>query len=547
LRSPRILLISPKFPPSFWSFGFVKHIGGFRAVMPPLGLAILGALTPPEFDVAIVDENIEEIDFDAPCDIVALSAMAIQEQRLFEIAARFRSRGVLVCMGGPICNVMPERCRPHCDVLFEGEGEYTWPQFLRDWRLGTHRTHYVQLEQIDMRDSPAPRLDLLKTRHYRVGCIQTTRGCPFKCEFCDIIVTYGRNVRTKPIDAVIRELEQWAARGVDFITIADDNLVGNRAYCKEMLKAVGEWNRARDVPISFYAEMSVDATRDPMLLDLCRRANITEIFLGIETPRKAGLKETRKIQNVTVDLVQAVKQIQSYGMVTVAGMIVGFDTDDTKIFADQYEFLQAAGIPIAMVGLLQAIPRTPLYDRLFAAGRLRAPAQGNNTLSFTNIEPICMTYEELVNGYRELFTRVYELDALGDRWLSNVEQWRNQDRPWIQRPLGRIRPFMVVQLFYILQWYLARPSRARFLVRMVFGTLARYARALPQTVNYLAYFIHLREYADRVVAKEWRFDYCLDAVNTQANPYGEGGTINMVKSLNVAAAASGRQSPADLG
>jgi radical SAM superfamily enzyme YgiQ (UPF0313 family) len=511
--------------------------------MPPLGLAILGALTGPEFDVSIVDENIEPIDFDAPCDIVALSAMAIQEQRLFEIADRFRRRGVLVCMGGPICNVLPERCRPHCDVLFEGEGEYTWPQFLDDWRRGTHRTHYVQSEQIDMRDSPAPRLDLLKTEHYRVGCIQTTRGCPFKCEFCDIIVTYGRNVRTKPIEAVLQELERWAARGVDFITITDDNLIGNRAYCKQMLKAVGDWNRARRVPISFYAEMSIDAVRDAELLELCRHANITEIFLGIETPRKAGLKETRKIQNATVDLVQAVKQIQSYGMVTVAGMIVGFDTDDAKIFDDQYEYLQAAGIPIAMVGLLQAIPRTPLYERLQLAGRLRAPAQGNNTLSFTNITPICMTYEELVNGYRELFARVYTLDALGDRWLSNVAQWNTGERPWIQRPLGRWRPFMAVQLFYILLWYLRRPSRARFLARMIRGTLAMHPRALPQTISYLAYFIHLHEYAEKVVAREWRFNYCLDDVNTSENRFGEGGRINMVKQAAAVSTSLSAHSP----
>ena len=491
--------------------------------MPPLGLAILGALTPPAFDVALVDENIETIDFDAPCDLVALSAMVIQEARLFEIADRFRKRGVLVCMGGPICNVLPERCRPHCDVLFEGEGEYTWPRFLSDWQRGEHRAHYVQSEQIDMRDSPPPRLDLLKIEHYRVGCIQTTRGCPFKCEFCDIIVTYGRNVRAKPIDAVLHELERWANRGVDFITIADDNLVGDRAYCKRMLSAVGDWNRGRRVPVSLYAEMSVDAARDPELLQLCRHANITEMFLGIETPRKAGLRETKKHQNAAIDLVRAVKAIQSYGMVTAAGMIVGFDTDDAEIFDDQYDFLQAAGVPIVMLGLLQAIPRTPLYERLFRTGRLRAPAQGNNTLSFTNIEPTCMRYDELVDGYRDLFMRIYDLDALGDRWLANVSQWQVVGRPLIQKPLGRLRPFLLLQLWFLLRWYMARPSRLRFLVRMIAGTLTRCPQALPQTVNYLAYFIHLREYAERVIAKEWHFNYCLDQDVATTTLFGEGG------------------------
>ena len=246
----KILLVYPRFPVSFWSFGYIKRIGGFTAVMPPLGLAILAALTPSEFDVEIVDENIETINFDVECDVVALSAMAIQEARLFEVADAFRRRGRLVCMGGPICNVLPERCRPHCDVLFEGEGEYTWKQFLADWCEGTHRDHYVQADKIDMRDSPAPRVELLKVDQYRLGCVQTTRGCPFKCEFCDIIVTYGRKVRAKPIAHVIAELQQWADHGVDFVTLADDNLVGDRAYCRQMLRAVADWNRARAVPIS---------------------------------------------------------------------------------------------------------------------------------------------------------------------------------------------------------------------------------------------------------------------------------------------------------
>src|SRR5258707_5725723 len=167
-----------------------------------------------------------------------------------------------------------------------------------------------------------------------------------------------------------------------------------------MLRAVGDGNRTSAVRISLYAEMSVDAVRDPELLELCRHANITEMFLGIETPRKAGLRETLKMQNVATDLVSAVKVIQSYGMVTVAGMIIGFDTDDAAIFEDQYVFLQEAGIPIVMLGLLQAIPRTAMYDRIERAGRLRSPTQGNNTLAFTNIEPICTSDDALVNAYR---------------------------------------------------------------------------------------------------------------------------------------------------
>ena len=536
-RTPRkrIVMVHPKFPPSFWSFGFVKDIGGFKTVMPPLGLATVAALTPDRYDVAIVDENIEPIDFEVAADLIVLSAMGIQEQRLFEVADRFRANGYTVCMGGPICNVVPERCRPHCDVLFEGEGEYTWKAFLDAWERGEHEDRYIQTEKIDMMDSPAPRLDLLDAKAYRVGAVQTTRGCPFTCEFCDIIVTYGRVVRMKPIENVLRELQSWADAGLDFVTLVDDNLVGNRKYAKQMLKAVGDWNRARRTPLSLYVEMSVDCVRDPELLELMRQANVTEAFLGIESPRKASLVETKKFQNVAANLVDDIKTIQSYGMVTSAGMIVGFDSDDAEIFEDQYEFLQLAGAPIVMLGILQAIPRTPLYERLEKEGRLRSAAQGNNTLSFTNIEPLQMSYDALITGYRELFQRIYTWDALGDRWLANVEQWsKYPDRPFIQKPLGRFRPFLIRQTLMIFRYYLTGGSQhRRFAFRMLWGTLRRAPRTLHQTVAYLAYFIHLREYADRVIAKEYKFDYALSEVNfAESNQFGEGGTINMVRQEN---------------
>jgi len=523
-------MVHPKFPPSFWSFGYVKKIGGFEAVMPPLGLATLAAVTPDRYDVAIVDENLEPIDFDVEADLIVLSAMGIQERRLFEVADTFRARGYTVCMGGPICNVLPERCRPHCDVLFEGEGEYTWKTFLDEWERGEHSDHYAQVEKIDLRDTPAPRIDLLKTEAYRLGCIQTTRGCPFNCEFCDIIVTYGRKVRTKPIENVIAELQAWADAGVDFVTVADDNLVGNKTYAKQMLRAVADWNRARRVPLSLYVEMSIDCVRSTELMELMREANVTEAFIGVESPRKSSLKEARKLQNVASNMVEAIKTVQSYGMVTVAGMIVGFDGDDEGIFEDQYEFLHAAGIPIVMLGILQAIPRTPLYDRLQEAGRLRSPAQGNNTLSFTNVEPLQMSYEQLINGYRELFCSLYTWEAIGQRWLDNVEQWGGE-RPFIQKPMGHFKPFMAVQVARIDAYYLKSADRRRFVARMLWGTLRRAPRTILQTVNYLPYFIHLREYADRVVAREYKFDYAFSEENFAGpSTFGEAGAaINMVQ------------------
>jgi radical SAM superfamily enzyme YgiQ (UPF0313 family) len=549
-RKKRIAMVHPKFPPSFWSFGFIKEIGGFKTVMPPLGLATLAALTPDEYEVFIVDENIEDIDFNMDADLIVLSSMAIQEERMFEVADEFRRRGYFVCMGGPICNVLPGRCRPHCDVLFEGEGEYNWKIFLEAWEKGEHADYYAQEDKIDMRDSPPPRIDLLNTKAYRVGCIQTTRGCPFNCEFCDIIVTYGRKVRAKPIENVIKELQAWADAGVDFVTIADDNLVGDRIYAKKMLKAVGDWNRARRHPLAFYVEMSVDAARDVEFLELLRWANVVETFLGIESPKAEQLKETKKFQNAATPLLDAIKIIQSYGVVIAAGMIVGFDNDDISIFEDQYTFLQVAGIPIAMLGILQAIPRTPLYERIEKAGRLRSAAQGNNTLSVTNIEPLKMSYEELVTGYRELFLRSYTWDAIGERWLNNVKQWgkkrdvprfpgKKEDEPnpaddpnrkWIQKPLGRPRAHLLLATIMILKYYFCGGREKRnFALKMMWGTLKLAPSAFMQTMNYLAYFIHLREYADKVVARDAKFNYVFDEKNLNAKTLGEEGRINMVK------------------
>ena len=530
-----ILMLYPKFPEqTFWNTArSVKLLWGRKAIMPPLGLLTIASYLPEDFSLRLIDRNVAaESDSDwAWADVVFLSVMMAQRDDYRECVANAKMRGKPIAVGGPFTHALPEDACADADWVCFGEAEDIMEQLVSDLRADRRGQRYQGGAGTNMERIKIPRFELLPdVNDYATMALQFSRGCPFKCEFCDIIVTYGRKVRAKPVAHVIAELQQWADHGVDFVTLADDNLVGDRAYCRQMLRAVADWNRARTVPISLYAEMSVDAVRDPELLELCRQANITEMFLGVETPRKAGLRETLKMQNVATDLVSAVKTIQSYGMVTVAGMILGFDTDDAAIFEDQYAFLQEAGIPIVMLGLLQAIPRTPLYERLERTGRLRSPTQGNNTLSFTNIEPICMPYDELVNGYRTLFTRLYTLDAIGERWLANVEAWRSvPGRRWLQKPLGRFRPFMLVQTLLILRWYVARPSRFAFLCRMIVGTLRKLPAAVPQTVSYLAYFIHLREYADKVVAREWKFNYALDEVNTSANQFGEGGAINMVK------------------
>src|SRR5439155_12176339 len=225
-----VYLVQPKFPPSYWGLDYLVPRTPFKAVFPPLGLLTLAGLTPPEFDVTICDENAgERVDYDTDAQIVGITGYIIQMPRVFEIADKFRARGKTVVIGGPLANLLPELCREHCDVLFEGEAEYTWPRFLRELATGTAGNHYVEHEKIHLPDSPVPRLSAAK-RRYAQGIVQCTRGCPFTCEFCDIIVMYGRKMRFKPVEQVIAEVEAWADRGATYLFFADDNFVGHRAY-----------------------------------------------------------------------------------------------------------------------------------------------------------------------------------------------------------------------------------------------------------------------------------------------------------------------------
>src|SRR5262245_19010295 len=394
----------------------------FDAVFPPLGLLTLAALTPREHVVELCDENAgETVDYSTDAHLVCITGYIIQIKQVFEIADRFRALGKTVVLGGPMANLVPEECRLHCDVLFEGEAEYTWPRFVREYAEGRHGDHYVEHEKIHLPDSPPPRLDVLK-RDYAHGVVQCTRGCPFTCEFCDIIVMYGRKMRFKPVAQVLAEVKAWHARGVMSLFFADDNFVGHRAYAKELLRALAAWNAKQQRPLAFYTQCSIDMARDDDLLGLLRDANFISVFIGIESPRQESLQETKKTQNERLDLVEAIHKIQAHNLFISAGMIVGFDNDDPSIFEEQYQFLQKAQIPFVMLSVLLAVPKTPLFQRLEAAGRLVRPETASDdqaryvgTAGGTNFHPLHMTREELKQGQMALYQRLYEPEAFAAR------------------------------------------------------------------------------------------------------------------------------------
>ena len=391
-----------------------------------------------------------------------------------------------------MANLLPQVCRPHCDVLFQGEAEYTWPRFLREWAAGHPADHYNEPEKIHLPDSPPPRLDVLRQR-YAQGIVQCTRGCPFTCEFCDIIVMYGRKVRYKPVEQVIQEVAAWHRLGVAQVFFADDNFVGNRAYAKELLRALIAWNASQKVALSYYTQCSIDMARDEELLALLRDANFFSVFLGIETPRKSCLAETRKLQNERIDLVAAVHKIQSHNLFISAGMIVGFDHDDPAIFDEQYEFLQAAQIPIVMLSVLLAIPGTPLYDRLKNEGRLldlnpsaRDRSRYVGTANGTNFYPRHMTREQLQEGQEKLYQRLYSPEAFGARLLGNLSRFRDvRFRP---EPI-RYGNLVVLARLAKHYWQRGRAAR-RFFWGCLWKTFRSSGRYVAQVVTYMGMYLH---------------------------------------------------------
>ena len=370
----RICLINPRFPTSFWGLNHGLPLLGKKSNMPVLALPVLAGLTPPGHELLLIDENIEEIDFDEVerCDIVGITGMTVQRDRMREILEELRSRGCFVVIGGPWVSVAEDWFADLVDVSFIGEAEETWPRFLEEWAENKHAARYEQKDKTDMTKVPIPRYDLVPFREYAMGCIQTSRGCPFQCEFCDIIVIFGRKPRIKTTEMVISEIQAQHDQGVRVIFLVDDNFIGNKKAAKVILRAIVAWQRENGYPLSFFTEASLDLAEDDELMRLMAEAGMVAVFIGIESPDEEALRETKKFQNVRPgSMIDKVKKVQDAGLEVYAGMIVGFDKDDATVFDRQYEFLQEARVVGAMAGMLSAIPKTPLYARLEAEGRAR--------------------------------------------------------------------------------------------------------------------------------------------------------------------------------
>lgn len=469
-----IAIINPLFEVSYWGMEHAQQMMGKRANMPVASLPLLAALTPAEHSVTLIDENVEPIDFDAleKFDIVGVTGMSVQRFRMDEIVHELKARGIFVIVGGPWVTVEEGYFDGLADVIFIGEAETTWPEFLDQWKTGSHQYRYEQAQRTDMTTVPTPRHDLLKNKHYMFGSLQFSRGCPFQCEFCDIIVTFGRKPRIKLASQIINELECLRREGLRIAFIVDDNLIGNKRGIRPVLEEVARWQERNGFPLAFMTEASLDLCEDEELMELMARCNIQAVFIGIESPNEESLKETKKFQNVREKggtLIEKIHQIQDFGIEVWCGLIVGFDNDQPDIFEQQRKFLKASRITHAMIGLLHAIPKTPLHARLKQEGRL----DPNDNYAFgTNVIPKQMSREALRDGYLATMSEAYQPDV----YFERMDQLFVHDRfkfrvfeteHFRKHPLLRIRhaTFYTVG-FVVLFWKLMRGTPDRTLRRV---------------------------------------------------------------------------------
>ena len=418
-----ILLVNPEFQETYWSFRHALPFEGKRSVFPPLSLLTVSSLLPSSCKRRLIDLNVESLPVSALkwADMVFVTGMLAQQESLHSVVEQAKKLGKTVVLGGPyVTSTIKEL--PHADHIFQGEAETTLPEFFADLERGEAKRVYKAPERPSMALSPVPDFSLIDSKRYSCMSVQYSRGCPFSCEFCDIIEIYGRVPRTKSNEQMVAEFDELNRRGWRGpVFIVDDNFIGNKKNVRQLLPVLVDWQKRNGTPFSLLTEASVNLADDDELLANMREACFRRVFLGIETPVEESLKEAQKSQN-RGNLLDSVKKIQSYGMEVMAGFIVGFDNDPDDIFERQIEFIRESAIPLAMVGMLNALPDTQLWRRLEREGRLLGEdATGNNTISTLNFVPK-MDVDKLVQGYQSIMKTIYKPREYYERALDSLKR-----------------------------------------------------------------------------------------------------------------------------
>ncbi len=526
-RPCNVLMIYPRFQANtFWNFSEACKLAGARYPTAPLGLITVAAMLPAHWSVRLVNRNTEELaeeDF-AWADMVMTGGMINQQFDALRVISLAHRHGKPVVIGGPDATSSP-RIYQEADFLVLGEVEDILSQFVAAWDAGERSgTFIAEKFQVDVTMTPAPRFDLLKTDQYMYVGVQYSRGCPFTCEFCDIIELYGRVPRTKTPPQMLAELQALYDLGyrghVDFV---DDNLIGNRKSLRIFLPELIAWQKAHDYPFEFSTEASINLADDDALLELMRKANFFAVFVGIESPDPETLVHTKKKQNTRRNIAESIHKLYGAGMFVTAGFIVGFDTEKLSIADAMADLIEDAAIPVAMVGLLYALPNTQLTRRLEKEGRLHAnhdrmtEESGDQCtlgLNYDSLRP----ERDILLDYRRVLQRIYDPFAYAGRLERLAAMLDASGRPAELAPGDRRRDLVSLDFVYQL---LSRVPEAREPFWNVFKNCrSSNPRALRHIVALMTLYTHLGPFSRFVVGEIDRrigaLDYALPSIAAAA-------------------------------
>lgn len=489
----RTLLLYPVFPQSFWSFEKTLNLVSKKALLPPLGLITVAAILPQEWEFQLVDLNVRPVKQEEWewAELVIISGMTVQKEDLLHHIKEAKRHGKPVAVGGPYPTSLPDEVKAAgADYLVLDEGEITIPLFIEALQRGEPNGTFRTSEKPDVTTTPIPRYDLLDFDVYDNMSLQFSRGCPFQCEFCDIIVLYGRKPRTKTPQQVLRELERlYELNWRGSIFMVDDNFIGNKRNVKLLLEELKVWMKQMNYPFSFHTEASVDLAKDPELMELMMECNFTKVFLGIETPDEDSLTLTKKFQNTRDSLSESVDAITQSGLQVMAGFIIGFDGEKSGAGDRVVRFVEETGIPVAMFSMLQALPHTALWHRLEKENRLLTQDVNINQTTLINFIPT-RSIEEITREYINGFWQLYDPDKYLDRTLRYLMKLGKS------KSYGSFRfSWVRIRALLILLWRqgVIRPTRFKFwrnliqVLRYDSSIINHYFTACAQLEHFLEY------------------------------------------------------------
>ncbi|MGD0399572.1 MAG: radical SAM protein [Syntrophobacteraceae bacterium] len=486
----KILLVYPEVSETFWSFKHALRVVRRKSAFPPLGALTVAAMLPGSWEKRLVDLNVRALRDEELlwADYVFVSAMVAQKNSARQVVDRCRALGAKVVGGGPLFRVYPDDFAD-IDHLVLGEAESIISEVVRDMEAGQPKRSYRASDFPALDDIPVPLWELINLNDYAAMAIQYSRGCPFNCEFCDVIVMNGRVPRVKRNEQVLAELEALYSRGWrGSVFIVDDNFIGNKQKVKGLLRTIISWQQGKLRRFNFLTEASVNLAEDPELMNLMVEAGFNKVFLGLETPVEEGLKECGKAQNLKGNLSESVATIQRHGLAVMGGFIIGFDSDPPDVFQRQVNFIQKNGIVTAMVGLLTAIPGTRLYSRLEGEGRMLFKSSGDNTDASGSLNFITrMDRDKIIEGYRWVMNSVYSPEMYYNRMLAFLRAYRPLTRTYLARNdlLTLVRSL----------WYLGivdHKSR-NYYWKIMRKSISHYQGAFSEVVTMAIYGYHFRK------------------------------------------------------